>query len=150
MPRDSLVASAWTADSQRSARTGDALPRWLFIAGVTAGVALALVLLRFAIDLLGLVLLLVLVGFSIRALSDWLSDDDSVSGWSLLAVGLSLAGTIFVGLWLFDVKQIDATGAIQRRLPSVLTRSIDWAERRGWGQRILLPAGEREARAKGR
>jgi hypothetical protein len=141
MSKDPIVPSSWTADSRRSGKAGDALPRWLFIAAVTAAVALALALLRFAIDLLGLVLVLVLVGFSIRALSDWLSDDDSLSGWSLLAVGLSLAATVAVGLWLFDSRRIDATGAIQRRLPSAITRAIDWAERRGWGQRILLPRG---------
>jgi hypothetical protein len=141
MPKDPIVTSPWTADAERRGRSGAVVPRWVFIAGVTTAVALALVLLRFAIDLLGLVLVFVLVGFSVRALGDWLSDDDSVSGSSLLAAALSLAATIAVGVWLFDVRQIDATGAIQRRLPSSVTRAIDWAEERGWGQRILLPDG---------
>lgn len=139
MPRDPIAPPSWTPpDAGSQAGSDETLPRWLTIAGTMAAVGLLLVLLRFAIDLLGLVLVLVLVGFSIRALSDWLSDDDSVSGWALVAVAFSLLGTIAIGTWLFDVKHIDPSGAIQRRLPPTITRAIDWAERRGWGQRVLL------------
>jgi hypothetical protein len=117
------------------------VPRWLVIGGSTAALTLLVALLRFAIDLLGLVFLLVLVGFSLRALSDWLADSDSVSGWSVTAVVLSVFGTFAIGLWLFDGRDMARSTAIERRLPVVLTRAIDWAESHGWGRRVLLPGG---------
>ena len=117
------------------------MPRWLVVGGATAALTLLLALLRFAIDLLGVVFLLVLAGFSLRALSDWLADGDSVSGWSVVAVVLSVFGTFAVGLWLFDGRDAARSSVIERRLPVVLTRAIDWAEGQGWGRRVLLPGG---------
>jgi hypothetical protein len=134
------MAPAVTAPGQYGGPRGE-VPRWLVIGGATAALTLLLALLRFAIDLLGVVFLLVLVGFSLRALSDWLADGDSVSGWSIIAVVLSVCGTFAVGLWLFDGRDAARRSVIERRLPVVLTRAIDWAEGQGWGRRILLPGG---------
>ena len=136
----SSAAPAVTTQGRSGEPRGE-VPRWLVIGGATAALTLLLALLRFAIDLLGVVFLLVLAGFSLRALSDWLADGDSVSGWSILAVLLSVFGTFAVGLWLFDGRAAARSSVIERRLPVVLTRAIDWAEAQGWGRRVLLPGG---------
>jgi hypothetical protein len=136
----SPARSAGTYGGRAQDARGDA-SRWLLVGGVTAALILFLALLRFAIDLLGVVFLLVLVGFSLRALSDWLADGDSISGWSITAVILSVFATFAIGLWLFDGRDLARSSVIERRLPVVLTRAIDWAEERGWGRRVLLPGG---------
>ena len=95
-------------------------------------------LLRYAIDLLGVVFVIILVGFAIRALSDWLTEGESVSGWAMSALSLGLMGTVLVGLWLFNSRDI-ASEALQNRLPGPIQRTVSWLEAQGWGQRVLLP-----------
>jgi hypothetical protein len=150
-PINEDLPGATPSTRARSAGPRGEVPRWLVIGGSTAALTLLVALLRFAIDLLGLVFLLVLVGFSLRALSDWLADGDSVSGWSVTAVVLSVFGTFAIGLWLFDGRDMARSTVIERRLPVVLTRAIDWAESHGWGRRVLLPGGpiDRMARREG-
>ncbi len=97
-------------------------------------------LLRYAIDLLGVVFVIILVGFAIRALSDWLTEGESVSGWAMSALSLGLMGTVVVGLWLFNSRD-HASDALQRRLPGPIHRTVSWMEAQGWGQRVLLPGG---------
>jgi hypothetical protein len=120
------------------AESGEDLPRWLVILGLVAGLTLLVALLRYAIDLLGVVFVIILVGFSIRALSDWLTEGESVSGWAMSALSLGLMGTVVVGLWLFN-SRADASDVLQRRLPGPIHRTVSWLEAKGWGQRVLLP-----------
>src|SRR5690606_18954901 len=93
-------------------------------------------LLRYAVDLLGVVFVITLVGFALRTLSDWLTEGESVSGWAMSAVSFSLIGTVLVGVWLFN-----SGGRRELTLPGPVERSVGWLERRGWGQRVLLPGG---------
>ena len=116
----------------------DDVPRWLIVVGAIACVALTLALLRYAIDLLGLVFVIVLAGFSIRALTDWLTDRDSVSVGSIAAVFVGLFGTMAVGMWLFGSSASRAAGRLEQQLPPVMLDAISWAEARGWGSRVLL------------
>ncbi|HEX7085870.1 MAG TPA: Ig-like domain repeat protein [Vicinamibacterales bacterium] len=122
---------------------GDRVPRWLVVLGVAAGLALFVALLRYAIDLLGVVFVITLVGFALRTLSDWLTEGESVSGWAMSAVSFSLIGTVLVGVWLFN------SGGRGREvtLPGPVQRSVAWLERQGWGQRVLLPGGSLSAPA---
>ena len=119
------------------AESGEDVPRWLVILGLVAALTLLVALLRYAIDLLGVVFVIILVGFAIRALSDWLTEGESVSGWAMSALSLGLMGTLVVGLWLFNSR--DGADVLQRRLPGPIHRTVSWLEAQGWGQRVLLP-----------
>jgi len=137
MARHTSDLDPWSWSDQRAAHVDDA-PRWLVVAGAAAGIAVTLALLRYAIDLLGVVFVIVLVGTSIRTLTDWLTDSDGVSPWSIAAVFISLFGTAVVGLWLFESSAARAAGRLEQRMPSFMVDAIDWAEARGWGHRVLL------------
>jgi hypothetical protein len=116
------------------------VPRWLVVLGMVAACTLLVALLRYAIDLLGVVFLIILVGFSIRAVSDWLTEGESVSAWALAAVFAGLFGTVLVGFWLFGSRDM-TTGALERGLPPRVLAVADWFEAHGWGQRVLLGGG---------
>jgi hypothetical protein len=120
-------------------QSSEDVPRWLVVLGIAAACTLLVALLRYAIDLLGVVFLIILVGFSIRAVSDWLTEGESVSAWALVAVLAGLFGTVLVGLWLFGSRDM-TTGALERGLPSPVLAVSDWFEAHGWGQRVLLGA----------
>jgi hypothetical protein len=122
------------------AQSSEDVPRWLVILGVVAACTLLVALLRYAIDLLGVVFLIILVGFSIRAVSDWLTEGESVSAWALAAVFAGLFGTVLVGLWLFGSRDM-TNGAFERGLPPPVLAVADWLESHGWGQRVLLGGG---------
>lgn len=122
------------------AEAGEDVPRWLAILGLVGGLTLFVALLRYAIDLLGVVFLIILVGFSIRAISDWLTEGESVSGWALSAVTVGLLGTLVVGIWLFGPRGL-ASDTLQRTLPGPIQRTVQVLESHGWGQRVLLPGG---------
>jgi Bacterial Ig-like domain (group 3) len=117
-------------------QTTEEVPRWLAILGLTAALTLLVALLRYAIDLLGVVFLIIFVGFSIRTISDWLTEGESVSPWALGAVISGLAGTTFVVMWLFGSNS--ALEGIESRLPSPVRASVGFLESHGWGQRVLL------------
>jgi Bacterial Ig-like domain (group 3) len=119
--------------------TTEEVPRWMVILGLTAALTLFVALLRYAIDLLGVVFLIILVGFSIRAMSDWLTEGESVSGWALGAVAAGLLGTSLVALWLFGASEIPA-GIVGHRLPAPVLQTMAWFEAHGWGQRVLVGA----------
>ncbi|HXE79296.1 MAG TPA: Ig-like domain-containing protein [Vicinamibacterales bacterium] len=128
----------WSDPRLRPPVTDD-LPRWLVVGGAIAGGAIVVALLRYAVDLLGLVSITVLVGFSIRTVTDWLTDGEAVSGWSLAAVAAGAAGTAAAGLWLFGSADVDRMRRVSDQLPPGFVRAIEWAEEQGWGGRVLLP-----------
>src|SRR5262245_6870280 len=117
-------------------QTTEEVPRWLVILGLTAALTLFVALLRYAIDLLGVVFLIIFVGFSIRTISDWLTEGESVSPLALCAVVSGLAGTAFVVMWLFSSNP--ALDGLESRLPAPVVASINWLESRGWGHRVLV------------
>ena len=122
------------------AQSGEDVPRWLVLLGLAAGLTLLVALLRYAIDLLGVVFVIILVGFAIRAVSDWLTEGESVSGWAMSALSLGLTGTVLVGLWLLNSGSLTGDD-FHKRLPGPVQRTVGWLEQRGWGQRVLLPGG---------
>jgi len=136
--RDKGVPSDSFETGLPPAQSGEDVPRWLVILGLVAGLTLLVALLRYAVDLLGVVFVIILVGFAIRALSDWLTEGESVSGWAMSALSLGLMGTVLVGLWLFNSHDI-ATESLQNRLPGPVQRTVARLESHGWGQRVLLP-----------
>jgi hypothetical protein len=130
------------------ASSGEDVPRWLAAAGLAAGLTLVVALLRYALDLLGVVFVIILVGFAIRAVSDWLTEGESVSGWAVSALSTGLMGTVLVGLWLFNSSSNTAVD-VQSSLPGPVQRTVGWLESHGWGQRVLLPGGSGPALASG-
>jgi Bacterial Ig-like domain (group 3) len=116
-------------------QTTEEVPRWLIVLGLTAALTLLIALLRYAIDLLGVVFLIIFVGFSIRTISDWLTEGESVSMWAFGASGSGLAGTTLVVLWLFGSNSVDG---LESRLPAPVVASVSWLESHGWGQRVLM------------
>jgi Bacterial Ig-like domain (group 3) len=121
-------------------QSSDDVPRWLVVLGIVAACTLLVALLRYAIDLLGVVFLIILVGFSFRAVSDWLTEGESVSAWALGAVLAGLFGTMLVGSWLFGLRDV-TTGPLEQGVPSPVLAVADWLEVHGWGQRVLLGGG---------
>lgn len=120
-------------------RTGDPpAPRWLAVLGLAIVLTLVGALARYAIDLLGIVFLIIVVGFSLRAISDWLTEGDSVSGWSIGAVAVGFAGTMAVATWLFGSTALNPHAPFTGYLPPRVVDTITWLEMRGWGQRVLL------------
>jgi hypothetical protein len=118
-------------------RSSDDLPRWAFILVVAIACTLLLALVRYAIDLLGVVFLIILIGFSLRTVGDWLTENESVSVWAVSAVSTGLIGTMLVGVWVFSPPEYSGT-AITDRLPQPVVEGMHWLEANGWGQRVLL------------
>src|SRR6185295_211492 len=100
LDRDSKLRSPTYTAGPPPDRPSDDLPPWAFILVVVVSLTLFLALLRYAIDLLGVVFLIILVGFSIRTAGDWLTENESVSAWAVTAVSTGLIGTMLVGLWV--------------------------------------------------
>jgi hypothetical protein len=121
--------------------------RWFIVVGGGVGLVLLAALLRFAIDVLGVVFLLLFVGLAIRAASEWLSDGESASGWVLSALGLSLLGTALEGVWLVGSRPTGNDEGWQSQLPAPVRSAIVWGEERGWGQRALASDAAPAARA---
>jgi hypothetical protein len=144
--RDNNPSSEFADAVLPRAESGSDLPRWLVVFGAAAAITLFVALLRYAIDLLGVVFVIILVGFAIRTLSDWLTEGESVSAWTVSALSLGLTGTVLVGLWLFNSQGFGG-GSLQDALPGPVQRAVGWMEARGWGQRVLLPESEPAAAA---
>ena len=129
------------------AQSGEDVPRWLVDPRAwSPGLTLLVALLRYAIDLLGVVFVIILVGFAIRALSDWLTEGESVSGWAMSALSLGLMGTVLVGLWLFNSRDLavrDPADAPARARSSARCRG--WS-RRGGASACCCPAVRRPER----
>jgi hypothetical protein len=144
--RDNNPSSEFANAVLPRAESGSDLPRWLVVLGAAAAFTLFVALLRYAIDLLGVVFVIILVGFAIRTLSDWLTEGESVSAWTVSALSLGLTGTVLVGLWLFNSQGFGGS-SLQDALPGPVQRAVGWMEARGWGQRVLLPGSEPAAPA---
>jgi Bacterial Ig-like domain (group 3) len=138
--RDKGIAPDFIDTGLPPVQSGQDVPRWLVILAVVAGITVFVALLRYAVDLLGVVFVIILVGFAIRTLSDWLTEGESVSGWTMAALGLGLSGSVFVSLWLLNSNSL-AAESIARNLPAPVRRTLQWLELHGWGQRVLLPGG---------
>ena len=130
-----------------SAARGLRLARWP-VAVTIAVVALTL-LVRYALDLLALVSVLILLNRWTRdALTDWAAgdrfEDEPDPVWAIGAVGVGVFGTLFAFLWLAGTTPWSGERRFTYFVPGAFTRMALWAERRGWGQRLALPGGPPE------
>jgi hypothetical protein len=144
--RDNDASPDFRDSVLQRAESGSDLPRWLLVLSAAAGFTLFVALLRYAIDLLGVVFVIILVGFAIRTLSDWATEGESVSAWTVSALSLGLTGTVLVGLWLFNSERL-VGNRLEDALPGPFQQAVEWLEERGWGQRVLLPGHEPAASA---
>jgi hypothetical protein len=77
------------------------LPRSVVLSGAVLLSLAIILLLRFAIDVAGMVCILMVIGFGGRAASNWFTEGDSTAGWALGGVALGMFGTVLVGAWIF-------------------------------------------------
>jgi len=110
---------------------------------LAAGIILFVFLLRFAVDILLWVLVLVLFALVLHALMVWLAQSELLSAPWLLIIVLTLgAGTWMVWPGSSFQEGLDVT----HYLPSPLVQILEWAERRSLTRRALVatpaPAGE--------
>ena len=118
----------------------------LLVAAISLPVTLFVVLLRYAIDLLGLVCIVMIVARSTRdALADWWGgdsfDEELDARWAIAAVAVGIVGTAVSVVWLFSTSDSKLLADLQTRLPPSLVRTLEFAEQRGWGQRAFLAHG---------
>lgn len=123
------------------AKPGEDVPRWVYLAGVAVFAAIMLFLVRYAIDLAGVVFLIVLFVFSTRAVSEWFTDGDSASGWAAGGVSVGVFGTLLIGAWLFGPSRLTGNAAFEGGVRTALSDAVGWAESHGWGRRALIPGG---------
>jgi hypothetical protein len=114
------------------------------LAGFIVVPLVIILLVRYAIDVAGIVFVLMVTGFGFRTVSDWLSEGDSTAGWALGGVGLGIVGTLLVSTWLFGSASVGTEMAFHDHAMRGLTAAVEWAEDHGWGQRALLPGGALE------
>jgi hypothetical protein len=132
-------------DDQASARPTDrGQVSWLAVVAVIVPVALFVVLLRWAIDLLLLSSALLLLAHSTRdTFQDWMARE-SFAGepdpvWAVGAVSAGVFGMVIAGFWLFASSHAGNRVA-ERYAPEVLTRAIAMGEQHGWGGRMFWPS----------
>ena len=140
------MASTWDPASEPAPAAEPRHTRWPVVTGLSiAGAAFAL-LLRFAVDVLALISLLVIVNSWTRdALADWAAgkrfEDEPDPLWAIGAVGVGVFGSLLAVIWLAGTTPWGSQSRIAHYVPSVLTRAALWAETNGWGQRLVLPGG---------
>ena len=119
--------------------------RWLRVPVIVA--VLFIALLRWAIDVLLLVCVLVLVAHSTRdTLHDWLAresfEDEPNPIWAVGAVCIGLVGVVISGFWLLASSEVGAR-LVDRYVPPALTATVAFGERLGWGGRAFWPGASR-------
>jgi hypothetical protein len=140
------MASTWDPASEPAPAAEPRHTRWPVVAGISiTGAAFAL-LLRFAVDLLALISLLVLVNSWTRdALADWAAgrrfEDEPDPLWAVGAVGVGVFGSLLAVIWLAGTTPWGSQSRIAHYVPSLLTDAALWAETNGWGRRLVLPGG---------
>jgi hypothetical protein len=120
--------------------------RWLVAVGVALLVGLFVLLVRYAIDILALLSILILINRWTRdMLADWAAgerfEDEPDPVWALGAVGMGVFGTLLTLLWLAGTTHWAGQSRFSHLVPPAFTRVAVLAEEYGWGQRVVLPGG---------
>jgi hypothetical protein len=130
--------ASWPPSEEPSRASSDSpIPAWLLVVVFVAALTLLVTLLRYAIDLLVIVSVVWLVGWSVRAVLDRLrGDTDGV--WAFGAVAVSLAGAALV----LDALTADPVlmPRIERHVPQAVTRTLERMESHGWARRAWAPS----------
>jgi len=108
----------------------------LAVAGGLVGVALTLVLARYAIDVLFFLVGLAVLGLLLHLLGTWLAESDLLSpGWfTIVVLGAALAA------WAFLVPAEGLSG-LGRYVPKPVADAFEAMESRGWAGRALVGPG---------
>lgn len=111
-------------------------PRPLLVVALAVGVTLLLTLIRLAIDLLIVVGAIWAIGWSAGAISDWF-EGERVPAWALGPMAGAVVVLVLLLEWVGGPRLL--TPVIERHTPVAVTRALDAAAARGWGQVVLVP-----------
>ncbi len=105
---------------------------------IAAGVALVLLLLWYAVDVLLLVFAGVLLAIYLRGLADWVSARTHLSGgWSLVIVLLVLLALFVAGGWLLAPRVAEQVDQLVDHFPRSMQKLEEQVGRYAWGRRII-------------
>jgi hypothetical protein len=112
-------------------------PKVVMIALTFVAVCLSVILLKYAVDVLLILLVLIAIGVVLHVVGIRLAESDILSpAWFLIIV----LGCALVAYTLLVPAQSSA--ALAKHTPKWVTSALEWSESRGWGQRVLIgPAG---------
>lgn len=115
--------------------------RALIAVCIAAGVALVLLLLWHAVDVLLLVFAAVLLAIFLRGLSDMLSRRTNLSaGWSLAVVTLALVAILAGAVWLLAPRVSTQVDQFSEYLPRAVEGFRARLGQYGWGRRLIAQA----------
>ncbi len=129
--------SATMAESRFPSRT--LFTHYMLIAvSILAAVALIILLLQLAVDVLLLLFAGLLVAIFLRTISDWVSEHTPLSpGWALFAVVLVLLALAAGGGWLFAPRISVQVDQLTTQLPKAVDRLRQQLAQFGWGQWLI-------------
>lgn len=114
------------------------VPQIFMVVGITAGVAVTLLFLWYAIPVLLLVFAGILLAILLHGLSDWIARRTFLSyGWSLTFVVLDLMTLFAVGLSLVAPDVADQAYHLSQQLPEALKRLEQYFAQYTWGRELL-------------
>lgn len=126
------------SDRQATPRRRGFAGRVLAAVGITATVALLLLLLWYAVDVLLLAFAGILLAIFLRALSVWLSGRTPLSGgWSLAVVILALVSVLGAGAWLLAPDVAEQVDQLSESVPRSAQQLGQRIERYAWGRQLL-------------
>ena len=112
-------------------------PRGVTVVLVLVAAIALVVMAKYALDVLGILLALIVIGLLLHTLQIKLAESDILSpGWLIIIV-LSVA--FFAYAFVVPATSVAALG---RYVPKWLVTALEWSEERGWGHRALLGPGE--------
>jgi predicted PurR-regulated permease PerM len=113
----------------------------LVAAGVTAAVAVVLLFLWYARDVLLLAFAGVLLAVFLRRLATWVSDHTPLSPrWALVLVVLAITGGLVGAFWLRGPAIAAEVRTLREQLPQAAEQLQQRLERYEWGQRVVEEA----------
>ena len=123
--------------------------RALVAACLSATVAIALLLLWYAVDVLLLIFAGVLLAAFLYNLSSWLTARTGIgAGWSLAIVTLLIVAALGACVWLLAPRISDQVDVLNEQLPRAVAQLTARLERYGWGRRIIASALARRVDAR--
>lgn len=133
----------WMGDEDRRSRPPGWRPSRGMVIGISmAGALIVALLLKYALDVLAILLVLAAVGIALHILGIRLAESEILSpGWFLIFV-LATALVAYAVL-----VPADSMAGLGRYMPKWMVAALEWSESRGWGQRVLIgPGGTNAAR----
>jgi hypothetical protein len=132
--RDESPSARGGQSGDEAAEVASRYPRWLLVTVFVVAGTLLVAMLRFAIDLLAVVCVVWLLGWTGHRVADWLFGEDAPV-WAAAQVFLTLVAAILVLEWVGAPAFL--VPHIERHVPGAVTRAAAAAAARGWGQTLV-------------